>query len=139
MAARRITPFQVVGTDGRNVLQFGPRYARLAYDDTTVISLFHRTTGGNVSVLLERYHFADFARWLAAGERIWHYEGLTHDGRFTRTEDGGMEVKIRWHSASGTSRSVILTPGAVADLLVWVADKDTNGWEGWKSGRTGAQ
>lgn len=148
MAAAKIKPFQAMSVNGRNVLEFGPRYSRRAYDDTTVIQCFHRTLGGGVSVLFERNDFATFTRWLAEpGEGRWEFPGLQTTVSFEKGDlryaeshqdpldvPGGLLVRI-WWNGSGRTASALLDARGRAALLDWAADKEANGWEGWKSGR----
>lgn len=46
------------------IVELSARYAR-PLDDTTVLNVFHRTTDGGISVLLERDEFHTLAQWLA--------------------------------------------------------------------------
>lgn len=148
MGSARIKSFLVKSVEGLFFLEMSPRYARRAYDDTTVVQVAHRTTGGSVSVLFERDDFATFARWLAdPGENRWVFvSGQTTavfekgDFRYEylKTEvvsPQGLRVEIRWNSSGGRSVSALLSSDGRSALLEWVADKDSNGWEGWKSGR----
>lgn len=146
---KKIHRFQTVAVDGRNLLELGPRYERLAYDDSTIVSVFHRTLGGRISVSLEREEFSRLAGWLAAERpsRV-EFENAQTTLRFERgnlvlQEIGGdsvnvldgLLVEVCWNG-SGRFRSALLDAVGRRALLDWVADKDANGWEGWKSGRT---
>jgi hypothetical protein len=168
MTKLRTESFELTGSENRSViLSFHARYSR-PYDDTTVVSVFHRTTNGRVSVLLEREDFRDLAAWLAQ-----EHSPLSDDlpVSFDRRVDGrGVPVYYRaiqsngWQfglhdlqtqmeiidrfdgglrfilkwNGSGSSRSLILSREAADRLRAWIADTDKNGWAGWRSGRTGA-
>lgn len=60
--------FSAFGTDPRRymVLELGVRY-RTPQDNTTVMNVFHKTTDGGVSVLLERETFHHLSEWLDGG------------------------------------------------------------------------
>jgi hypothetical protein len=168
MTKSKTESFDMAGSENRNViLSFHARYAH-PYDDTTVVSVFHRTTNGQISVLLERGDFRDLAAWMAQ-----EHSPLNDDPpvSFDRRVDGqGIPVYYRavqsngwqfcFHSlqtemeiidrfdgrlrfvlkwnGSGISRSLILSREAADRLRAWIADTDANGWAGWRSGRTGA-
>jgi hypothetical protein len=149
MAVRKIAPFQAMAVNGRDFLEFGPRYSSRPYDDTTVIQCAHRTLGGGVSVLFEREDFARFAVWLAdARDGRWVKEDSQTTAVFTKGDalyrelrmaeplqvPGALSVSISWNG-SGRSRGVLLDASGRRATLAWVSDKDANGWEGWKSGR----
>lgn len=127
--AKKIVPFQLVG--GNDVFQLGPRYTR-PYDDTTVLSVFHRTTGGGVSWLIEEGRLAIFAEWLMAYD-----VEITDIDSFLRIqrEDGGTRIRCGYRSASGSRRSVLLSTAQRDRAVEWIMDKDEHGWEGWRSGR----
>jgi len=131
----KITPYQQVGTDGRTVLEFGPRYSRVPQDDTTLLSVFHRTTNGGVSFLLERDDFAVLAEWFRGSEPEIEFSDLTHRATVRRYESGYGVVTVAWHSASGDSRSVALSAGDMRSVAAWLDKADRQGWEGWKSGQ----
>jgi len=142
------------------VLQLGARYAR-PQDDATVLSVFHRTTDGSVSVLLERDDFTVLAQWLRGEaqdavtggprpgveddryyqERIVRQHVLAFRGHQTKavlsrpTLAGGMDVRIYWNSSGRTAR-VHLDDAQVLELAAWAAEHDAQGWAAWRSGTT---
>jgi hypothetical protein len=173
MTNRRISPFQLrgepdPGRHGRGnslmVLQFGPRYSRTPQDDTTVLSVFHRTTGAPVSALLERADLTALALWLpqpAPGpgrtdadflpkpDRTGDYGHAVqsnavqfdlHSGQttalFTKYNGSSAAVLVVAIRWNGSGRSwgIALTGPQVRDMAIWLNRIDTQGWEGWKSG-----
>jgi hypothetical protein len=69
------------------IVQLGARYAR-PLDDTTVLNVFHRTTDGGISVLLERDEFHTLAQWLAGQWPVPGGEEFFQEGPVRRGETG---------------------------------------------------
>jgi hypothetical protein len=149
MAKRRtVIPVQIQGRawagrpgNENMILQLGPRYDP-PLDDTTILQLFHKTTDGGVSVLLERDAFQALAMVLnASSTGEWtHNDGQTaariiwlailgHDG-------GCAMVTIKWNG-SGRYRTVKLKENQFETFRAIVANMAREGWPGWKSSRTG--
>jgi hypothetical protein len=162
---RSDTTGYVMAEGGLMIVGFGVRFVR-PMDDTTTFGIEHRTTGGYVGVLFERKQFAELAEWLAVDEPGQPDEplapwvqptdsrgvpGYVREIHRTRSEfriidgqtaarlskrDGGLKVSA-WWLGSGTRRAAVLSPATARELAEWVADKNVNGWIGWRSGRDG--
>ncbi len=137
MARQRAARRQFVGKDGRMILEFCSRYAR-PQDDMTVMNVFHRTTDGGVSVLLEREDIRPLANWFAGTKPFLAPVTLMElDGTQTRAvfKDYGptVGVTVAW-KGSGRARSVTLSGEDRRAVAAWLDHIDRNGWEGWKSG-----
>lgn len=131
MGRRRAAQQQFLGMDGRKVLEFTARYAR-PYDDTTIMNVFHRTTDGGVSVLLEREDIGRVADWFRNPVSVLRLDDLQTEASLT--PDGELAgVSIRW-KGSGRTSSVILSDEGRSEVSSWLAHIDAHGWEGWKSG-----
>lgn len=159
--------FQIMSASGSGnlVVQLGARYAK-PYDDTTILSVSHRTTGGAVSVLLERGEFHALAVWLAEPapgpgrseedflpeipRPVEYHRSIrhtavqfeVHDLQTTATitkYNGTTDLALAVSIAwngSGRQRGAVLDHAAAKQLLDFVTDADTHGWTGWRSGRT---
>lgn len=158
-AVHQVPGAAVPGTSNHlMILQLGARYVR-PMDDTTVMSVFHRTIDGSVSVLLERDDFTVLAQWLR-GEAVdavtgGPRPGVEHDLHYrerivrqhvlafrgTQTKAvlsrpvlaGGMDVRIYWNGSGRTTR-VHLDDAQVRELAAWAAERDAQGWAAWRSG-----
>lgn len=67
--------FRVPAVDRYSILQLGPRYARPGNSRELVLQVFHRTTGGAVSVLIEEDQVGVLARWFTGTERVTYHDG----------------------------------------------------------------
>jgi YD repeat-containing protein len=119
------------GGNTNMILQFGPRY-RQPLDDTTIMSVFHRTTDGSVSVLLERDQFVNLGNALLAESGSHEIHDLQTTA-FLDWGPGGLIVRIKWNG-SGRLVSVTLNSDQRATLAAILTKMAVNGWEGWKSG-----
>jgi hypothetical protein len=71
-----VRPFQVTSVNGYNIVQFGPRYVHPpATDRELVLSIYHRTTGGDISVLITPDQVGVLARWFTGEEPVVHHTG----------------------------------------------------------------
>lgn len=71
----KVRAFQTMAVDRHNILQLGPRTARPGKSRELVLQVFHRTTGGGVSVLIEEGQVDVLARWFTGTEPVTHHEG----------------------------------------------------------------
>lgn len=126
-----IKPFQITGTDGRTVLQFGPRYTR-PVDDTTMLSVFHRTLDGGVGVLLEREAIPAIAEWLDDSSDEMLLRGVQTFSVWRKFPSGYITVKCEWHG-SGRARTVSLSARDAKSVYWWLTKIDRDGWDGWKT------
>lgn len=119
---------------GRNdnpnkVLQFGPRYTR-PIDHTMVMSVFHRTTGGDVSVLLDDLSAKALARWLAEPAGTHQINDLQTTAFFT-FQDSKVIVSVQWNG-SRRGQKIVLSVEDVAGVHMWLMDEAlTYRWPGW--------
>jgi hypothetical protein len=72
---KAVQPFQVPSVDRYMILQLGPRTARPGNSRELVLQVFHRTTGGGVSVLIEPDQVGILARWFTSTEAVTHSSG----------------------------------------------------------------
>ena len=134
MAVKRVKPFQLKAAGGKPyILEIGPKYNR-PQDDTTILSVFQRTTGGGGSFLLERPQFTGLAAWLS-GDRAQPFELKDRSHYLTLFTDGRLlHIGTGWLSASGGKVSLYLDAPETHRLTAWAVERDAFGWEGWKSG-----
>lgn len=71
----RIEPFRVTAINGRDVLQFGPRYPDSYASRELFMRVYHRTTGGDVSVLVTPEQVGVLARWFLGEQPVIHASG----------------------------------------------------------------
>ncbi|MFI7642240.1 hypothetical protein [Nonomuraea sp. NPDC049400] len=138
---RRIPPFQIAGNSDSAkpgnysmVLQFGPRYSP-PLDHTMVLTVFHRTNGGGVSVLVDDEQAAALAAWLARGAGEHVITDTQTEARFRR-EPGAeacVHVEVGWNSGVGRV-SITLSASQAAEAARWLTEEAlTYQWPGWLS------
>lgn len=137
--APKINPIQIVGMRRDDipghenlVFQLGPRYSRGPLDDTTIMSIFHRTTNGNVSILLEREEFSAMAQALNAPDGAWVHPNSQTSAKISWTLSGSAQIEI-WWNGSRRERSMFLADDQFTAFRRTIDDMDARGWEGWKS------
>jgi hypothetical protein len=119
---------------GRNdnpnkILQFGPRYTR-PLDHTMIMSVFHRTTGGDVSILLDDLSVTALARWLVEPTGTHQINDLQTTAFFTR-QDSNVIVSVQWNG-SRRGQKIVLSLEDVAAVHMWLMDEAlTYRWPGW--------
>jgi hypothetical protein len=131
----KITPFQARGSDewSNAVLQFGPRF-NPPIDATMILNIFHRTTDGGISVLLE----------LDKVRALHEYLDMEDAGNFIacdvqttlvvyQEEDGTTFFRTYWNG-SGRSKLIYVSDEDTGRLYEWLGDALAGNWNGWKHG-----
>jgi hypothetical protein len=115
--------------NSNKVIQFGPRYTK-PLDHTMVLSVFHRTTDGSVSVLLDDQAVTDLTRWLIEPAGTHTINDLQTTAFFTRQDDNVI-VSIQWNG-SRHGQKIVLSLDDVASIHMWLMDEALSyRWTGW--------
>lgn len=131
----KVDPFQAQGSDewSNSVIQFGPRY-NPPVDATMSLSIFHRTTDGGISVLLD----VDRVR------ELHEYLDMENAGNFIvrdiqtslvvfQEEDGTTFFRTYWNG-SGRSKLIYVSDEDTGRLYEWLGNALAGKWNGWKHG-----
>lgn len=113
-------------TSGNMVLEFSSRHKK-PYDTDTIMSIFHRTTGGHVSVCLKREVISDLAKWF-----FNPYDLQIKDVQTSAIMSEFGDIAIRWNG-SGNGKKIYLGKFDRLGIANWLSLVDRDGWEGWKS------
>lgn len=115
--------------NGNMILSFGPRYAK-PLDNTMIMSVWHRTTDGAVSVLLDDLSVESLTDWLEGDECSLTINDLQTSAVMIR-EFGYVHFAISWHG-SGRTRRITLTEVQAEALAKWLRTEAlTYQWNGW--------
>ncbi|MGH3745783.1 MAG: hypothetical protein ACRDT8_00105 [Micromonosporaceae bacterium] len=129
MSARRgPAPFQLL--DGNIVLEFGPRY-RKPLDRTLIMSVFHRTTGGGRSLLLNEAGVKGLREFLADPVGVLRFTQHGTSGEVEAVDvDGATRIKVRIERCDTRDfRAVYLDTVQVGELDEWLSK--LGDWDGW--------
>lgn len=128
--------FQVLGSpdvqtagNGNMVLNFGPRYAK-PVDNTMIMSVFHKTTDGSVSVLIDDLSAVALADWLDSNS-LDHMIYDTQTTAYLLREFGYVHIAISWNGSGRTAR-ITITDVQAEVLAKWLRTEAlTYEWNGW--------
>jgi hypothetical protein len=145
--------------NGNMILQLSPRYWP-PIDNTMVMSIFHKTTDGSVSVLMDDEQAMVFAKWAAEGRdllkagqaaawelpngqttarAVWFKTAeeidVSEGAQITRIPGlygAALLITISWNG-SGRYRSITLDEEMAAELAMWIynARHGQRDREGW--------
>jgi hypothetical protein len=123
-------PLQLACTSPPNkIVELSGRYRqRTRNDDEVFLRVFHRTTGGPVSVALGGpAAAATLAAWITSGEGgIRTICGTQTTAELTRHDDA-LHVVIGWNG-SGRGHRVVLNAGLTAQVAAWLSGWATTSW-----------
>lgn len=134
--------YKVSGGGRQRGFQMGPRYWP-PVDDTTVLSLDPTDRiHGHGSALLERSDFADLMDYLLSKGAISRYPSAVFELagpqstlRVAKLQSGSFHFTTFWNSTPGhIEASFTMLSDEAAELAAWMADREAEGWEGWRSG-----
>lgn len=132
----KVKPFWLTSMGGYNIIEFGPRYPQPGASRELVLQVFHRTTDGRVSVLIEPDQVDVLGRWFLGEEVVIHHSGGHRplgeqpDGSFQEPTEYFREFTVFNHA--WTLRDLQTTAEAIRDPDGTV--EITISWNG--SGRT---
>jgi hypothetical protein len=113
------------------ILAIGPRYAK-PLDNTVVLDVHHRTTGGGVSVLLDDLAVKKLADFMSQPLPHGHHSvNCTQTTAIFTWDYTLLKVAIFWRGSGRTAR-ITLAADQVRALVTWFRDKAlAYEWDGW--------